>query len=92
MHSGGCILKTASLSLHPVKHFRLTSFFYFQIKCHQYFPVGQDNEGEDEMAFNDVGLKVTFITETESNYHYTARVFEIQDMEVRVEIHCSVFQ
>lgn len=52
-----------------------------QIKCHQYFPLGQENDGEDEMTFEDVGLKVIYISVKESNYNYTVRMLHIQDLE-----------
>jgi hypothetical protein len=57
--------------------------FVYQLKCHQYYPTGADNDGEDEMEFGDVGLKVTFVEERESNCHYTARVLHLTDVEVR---------
>jgi len=53
-----------------------------QVKCHQYYPVGCENEGDDEMVFNDVGLKVTFITERHTNYHFTTRVLQLLDLQV----------
>ena len=61
----------------------LVQLFYTQIKCHQYYPIGEHNEGEDEMVFYDVGLKVTFIEERDANYHYTSRVLHLHDLEVR---------
>jgi len=57
----------------------------FQLKCHQYYPTGTENEGEDEVEFEDVGLKVTYVEEKESNVHYTARVFYVTDTEVQHE-------
>jgi len=54
-----------------------------QLKCHPYYPTGSENEGEDELEFSDVGLKVTYVEEKESDIHYTARVFYITDTEVR---------
>ena len=53
-----------------------------QVKCHQYYPVGSENEGDDEMVFNDVGLKVTYITERHTNYHFTTRVLQLLDLQV----------
>jgi protein tyrosine phosphatase len=61
-----------------------------QVKCYQYYPAGSENEGGNEMVFNDVGLKVTFITESRSNYHFTKRVLQLQDLqseEVRQILH-----
>jgi len=37
-------------------------------KCDQYFPTGSQNEGDDESIFDDVNLKVTFLSETNMNY------------------------
>lgn len=50
------------------------------VKCHQYYPLGEENEDEEEKVFEDVGLKVTYITELEARYHYTARVYQLQDL------------
>jgi len=55
-----------------------------QLKCHPYYPTGSENEGEDEMVFEDVGLKVIYAEEKESNVHYMARVFYITDTEVQL--------
>lgn len=52
-----------------------------QIKCHQYFPMGQKNDSDDEMIFEDVGLKVVFVSEKESNFDYTVRILHLQDLE-----------
>ena len=56
--------------------------FVFQIKCHQYYPVGEENEGDDEIIFTEVGLKVTFLSEQIVNYHYIVRMLEIKDLQV----------
>jgi len=50
-----------------------------RVKCHQYFPTGSVNEGEDEMVFSDVDLKVTFISEEDQNY-FTIRTLRLHDM------------
>jgi hypothetical protein len=34
------------------------------------------------MVFNDVGLKVTYVTERHTNYHFTTRVLQLTDLEV----------
>jgi len=52
------------------------------VKCHPYYPVGSENEGDDEMVFNDVGLKVSYITERHTNYHFTTRIFQLLDLQV----------
>ena len=62
-----------------------------QVKCHAYYPTGSENEGEDVMEFDDVGLKVTYVEEKESNMHYTARVFYVTDIEVLAHIVCFFF-
>lgn len=49
------------------------------IKCHQYYPTGSD--GDDEMVFEEVALKVTFVEELTSNFEFTVRVFHLQNME-----------
>ena len=54
---------------------------WFQVKCHQYFPVGAVNEGEDEVVYSDVDLKVTYISEEDQNY-YTVRKLKLHDMRV----------
>jgi len=59
-----------------------TNVCVVQVKCHQYYPVGRENEGDDEMVFNDVGLKVAFITERHTNYHFTTRVLQLLDLQV----------
>jgi protein tyrosine phosphatase len=51
-----------------------------QVKCHQYYPSGSENEGDDELTFDDVGLKVTYIEERESNANYTVRAFYLTDL------------
>jgi len=59
------------------------------VKCYQYYPVGCENEGEDEMVFNDVGLKVTYITERHTNYHFTTRTLQLLDLQVRSRYACT---
>lgn len=67
-------------------------FCPFQVKCYQYYPLGKDNEDEDEKVFTDVGLKVTYKSELESNYHYTARVYRVEDLEVNALEYDSLFR
>ncbi|ELT92620.1 hypothetical protein CAPTEDRAFT_129937, partial [Capitella teleta] len=50
-----------------------------QVKCHQYFPVGNANHGKDDLHFEDVDLKVTFQSEV-TNTHYTVRNLELCDL------------
>lgn len=61
---------------------KVVGFCPFQVKCYQYYPLGRENEDEDEKVFTDVGLKVTYKSELESNYHYKARVYRVEDLEV----------
>lgn len=44
--------------------------------------MGQKNDSDDEMIFEDVGLKVIFVSEKESNFDYTVRILHLQDLEV----------
>lgn len=53
-----------------------------QEKCYQYFPVGEENEGDNELVFNEVGLKVTFIEDRHTSYHFTTRCLQLTDIEV----------
>jgi hypothetical protein len=46
---------------------------YFQVKCHQYWPLGTQPGIDDVMELEDVGLKVQFISEDEAPY-YTTRI------------------
>ncbi|XP_032682035.1 tyrosine-protein phosphatase non-receptor type 2-like isoform X1 [Odontomachus brunneus] len=49
-----------------------------QIKCHQYWPLG--DTGDAAMTFDDVGLKVEYISKVESS-DYTTRTLRITDLE-----------
>ncbi|XP_029055536.2 tyrosine-protein phosphatase non-receptor type 1 isoform X3 [Osmia bicornis bicornis] len=49
------------------------------VKCYQYWPLG-DSENNNTMMFPDVGLKVTFVSKTESS-DYTTRVLKLTDLE-----------
>uniref|UniRef100_A0A1B6IPI1 protein-tyrosine-phosphatase n=1 Tax=Homalodisca liturata TaxID=320908 RepID=A0A1B6IPI1_9HEMI len=51
-----------------------------QVKCHQYWPVGSKNGGEDIMEFTDVNLKVELASETEGSY-FTTRILRLTDVE-----------
>jgi len=51
-----------------------------QVKCHQYWPIGSKNSGEDVMELKDVDLKVELISETEGPY-FTTRVLRLTDVE-----------
>lgn len=50
------------------------------IKCHQYWPLGSANGGEDDIVLNDVGLKVIYIDEKEV-HNYTIRNLRLIDLE-----------
>ncbi|CAG2159704.1 unnamed protein product [Oppiella nova] len=51
-----------------------------QIKCHQYWPNGRDDNDCDELTFTDVGLKVSFIDETKSP-NFITRKFKLTDIQ-----------
>ncbi|XP_054274518.1 tyrosine-protein phosphatase non-receptor type 2-like isoform X2 [Macrosteles quadrilineatus] len=51
-----------------------------QVKCHQYWPIGSKNGGEDIMEFKDVDLKVELISETDGPY-FSTRVLRLTDVE-----------
>ncbi|KAG8233840.1 hypothetical protein J437_LFUL006863, partial [Ladona fulva] len=44
-----------------------------QVKCHQYWPLGETGESDNVMVMNDVGLKIEYCSETHSSY-YTTRI------------------
>lgn len=61
------------------------------LKCHQYWPLGDDEEDdeEDEMAFEETNLKVT-LQEEQRYQHYIVRTFDLEDLrthEVREVYH-----
>ncbi|XP_076056056.1 tyrosine-protein phosphatase non-receptor type 2-like isoform X2 [Oratosquilla oratoria] len=60
-----------------------------QIKCHQYWPLGEVHGGEDEQVFSGVNLKVEVVSETiHSHYIYrTFRLTEIKTNEHRKILH-----
>lgn len=51
-----------------------------QVKCHQYWPMGSNKGGEDEMTFTEAGLRVKFVSEVEASY-YTKRILRLTDIE-----------
>ena len=55
--------------------------FISQSKCYQYWPLGSDAGYEDEMHFDDVGLKVT-LTSEEDALHYTLRYLSLEHTRV----------
>lgn len=57
--------------------FNIYYFYYqkFQEKCHQYWPIGRINGGEDSLILTDVGLQIDYISEVEASY-YTTRTLE----------------
>ncbi|KAI0223498.1 Tyrosine-protein phosphatase non-receptor type 1 [Lamellibrachia satsuma] len=52
------------------------------VKCHQYFPCGLVNGGEDEMLFNDVDLRLKFVSVDQMGY-YNVSTLEIEDTRTR---------
>uniref|UniRef100_T1IJ27 protein-tyrosine-phosphatase n=1 Tax=Strigamia maritima TaxID=126957 RepID=T1IJ27_STRMM len=60
-----------------------------QVKCHQYWPLGRANGGEDEMIFKDIRLKVQ-LRGNEENSFYTLRrlkLTHLETQEVRTVLH-----
>ena len=53
----------------------------FQLKCAQYWPLGAAAGEEDDMIFEDVGLRVTLQGEQDCN-NFTMRWLEIEEMSV----------
>lgn len=51
-----------------------------QVKCHQYWPLGKQHGGEDELYLPDVGLKIEYIRETTKSF-YTVRELQLFDLE-----------
>ncbi|KAK9499523.1 hypothetical protein O3M35_002546 [Rhynocoris fuscipes] len=51
-----------------------------QEKCHQYWPKGRINKGEDTLILTDVGLQIEYISEVQASY-YTTRTLELKDLE-----------
>ncbi|CAH1391980.1 unnamed protein product [Nezara viridula] len=51
-----------------------------QEKCHQYWPLGSHNGGDDTLILTDVGLQVDFISEKEYSY-YTTRILRLKEID-----------
>ncbi|XP_076649662.1 tyrosine-protein phosphatase non-receptor type 2 isoform X2 [Halictus rubicundus] len=49
-----------------------------QVKCYQYWPLGDSSD--DAMTFSDVGIKVEYVSKTESS-DYTTRILKLTDLE-----------
>ncbi|GFT00952.1 tyrosine-protein phosphatase non-receptor type 1 [Nephila pilipes] len=50
------------------------------VKCHQYWPVGSENGGNDDLILSDVNLKIAFLNQkNESNF--VVRRFLLTDLE-----------
>ncbi|GIY79513.1 tyrosine-protein phosphatase non-receptor type 1 [Caerostris extrusa] len=52
----------------------------FPVKCHQYWPVGSENGGSDDLILQDVHLKITFLNLKNESY-YVVRKFLLTDLE-----------
>ena len=61
-----------------------TFVVFLQVKCHQYYPCGSVNGGEDVMVFDDVDLRVRFLTVDQMGY-YNVSTLEIEDIRVSYE-------
>ena len=55
-----------------------------QIKCHQYWPNGNEEDDDNELTYTDVDLKVEFLGETRSQ-HFITRRFKLTDLQVRYD-------
>ncbi|XP_075229013.1 tyrosine-protein phosphatase non-receptor type 1-like isoform X2 [Lycorma delicatula] len=51
-----------------------------QVKCHQYWPMGSNKGGENQMLFTEALLKVEFVSEIEASY-YIKRVLRLTELE-----------
>lgn len=51
----------------------------FQIKCHQYWPLGECEGGEDTMVFSTVGLKVDLLS-ISHHTHYNYSTLKLTEM------------
>ncbi|XP_067135573.1 tyrosine-protein phosphatase non-receptor type 2 [Centruroides vittatus] len=59
------------------------------VKCHQYWPLGSCNGGDDDMILNDVSLKVTFLKKKDFS-HYTygeLKLTDLQSGQSRIVLH-----
>ena len=71
----------------PVLHLMMSAnvvVMFLQVKCHQYYPCGSVNGGEDVMVFDDVDLRVRFLTVDQMGY-YNVSTLEIEDIRVSYE-------
>lgn len=50
------------------------------VKCYQYWPLGEENGGDDDIVMSDVGLKVTFVQEKDVD-NYTIRKLLLKDLK-----------
>lgn len=74
-------------NINDENQFVLTERFicmFFQVKCHQYWPIGDQYGGEDDLLLSDVNLKITFNCQKEDS-HYILREFKITDLEVFIK-------
>uniref|UniRef100_A0A2P2I968 protein-tyrosine-phosphatase n=1 Tax=Hirondellea gigas TaxID=1518452 RepID=A0A2P2I968_9CRUS len=55
------------------------------IKCHQYWPLGEKNNGDDTISYPGVGLSVTLVSEVKHHhyYHRTLRLTETSSNKSR---------
>lgn len=51
------------------------------MKCHQYWPVGEDYGSEEELIFEENNVKVMLLDET-TYEHYIVRLLELENLEV----------
>lgn len=51
-----------------------------QIKCHQYWPLGSNHDGDDVMVLEDVGLQIEYLSEVNKIY-YVIRQLKITHLK-----------
>ena len=52
-----------------------------QIKCHQYWPKGNEEDNDYELTYTDVDLKIEFLAEIKSQ-HFITRRLKLTDLKV----------
>lgn len=62
-----------------------------RMKCHQYWPVGEDYGSEEELIFEENNVKVMLLDET-TYEHYIVRLLELENLETNERREVSHFQ
>lgn len=61
------------------------------LKCHQYWPVGEDYGADEELVFEENNVKVILLDERTYD-HYIIRLLEIENLETRERREVSHYQ